>query len=212
MATEITVTEPQSFEVSNFYSTTKMAAELKQHVKDNRLTTNIQGRDYVQVEGWQFAGAMLGIFAMADDAVRIESEGEIKYSCSAKLMNIKTNQIVGSGFAVCSNKEGKKKSFDEYAIASMAQTRAIGKAYRNMLAWVMRAAGYEPTPAEEMDFAEGKRICLEVEQIQKMIKGAKSEADMDMISETYPEIKEASIVLRAYSDKKKSFTQQPATT
>jgi hypothetical protein len=34
----------------------------------------------------------------------------------------------------------------------MAQTRAIGKAYRNILAWIIRAAGYEPTPAEEMDY------------------------------------------------------------
>jgi hypothetical protein len=36
----------------------------------------------------------------------------------------------------------------------MAQTRAIGKAYRNLLAWLMKAAGFEATPAEEMDFAK----------------------------------------------------------
>ncbi|MDX5420525.1 MAG: hypothetical protein LPK09_15020, partial [Hymenobacteraceae bacterium] len=30
---------------------------------------------------------------------------------------------------------------------------AIGKAYRNILAWIIRAAGYEPTPVEEMDYA-----------------------------------------------------------
>jgi outer membrane biosynthesis protein TonB len=28
----------------------------------------------------------------------------------------------------------------------------VGKAYRNLLAWVIKAAGYEATPAEEMDF------------------------------------------------------------
>jgi hypothetical protein len=38
----------------------------------------------------------------------------------------------------------------------MAQTRAIGKAYRNLLAWLMKAAGFEATPAEEMDFADAK--------------------------------------------------------
>ena len=32
----------------------------------------------------------------------------------------------------------------------MAQTRAIGKAYRNLLGWVMKLAGYETTPSEEM--------------------------------------------------------------
>ncbi len=41
---------------------------------------------------------------------------------------------------------------DEYAILSMAQTRAVGKAFRNQLAWLMKAAGFEATPAEEMDF------------------------------------------------------------
>ena len=34
----------------------------------------------------------------------------------------------------------------------MAQTRAVGKAFRNQLAWLMKAAGFEATPAEEMDF------------------------------------------------------------
>ena len=57
---------------------------------------------------------------------------------------------MGAGFAVCSNKESGKKFYQEFAIMSMAQTRAIGKAYRNCLAWIIRAAGYEPTPAEEM--------------------------------------------------------------
>src|SRR6185369_14512327 len=46
-----------------------------------------------------------------------------------------------------------KRRFDEYAIASMAQTRAIGKGFRNLLGWLMKAAGVEATPAEEMDFA-----------------------------------------------------------
>jgi hypothetical protein len=32
----------------------------------------------------------------------------------------------------------------------MTQTRAIGKAYRNVIGWVMKTAGHEVTPAEEM--------------------------------------------------------------
>ena len=54
------------------------------------------------------------------------------------------------GFATCSNKEHTKRSFADYAICSMAQTRAVGKAYRLSLGWLMKAAGYEATPAEEM--------------------------------------------------------------
>jgi hypothetical protein len=54
--------------------------------------------------------------------------------------------------AICSNKEGNKRQWDEYAILSMAQTRATGKAFRNLISWLMKAAGFEATPAEEMDF------------------------------------------------------------
>ena len=38
----------------------------------------------------------------------------------------------------------------------MAQTRAEGKAFRMILAWLMKAAGFEATPAEEMDFKNDK--------------------------------------------------------
>jgi len=40
------------------------------------------------------------------------------------------------------------------AICSMAQTRATGKAFRNILGWLMKAAGFAATPAEEMDFSK----------------------------------------------------------
>jgi hypothetical protein len=36
----------------------------------------------------------------------------------------------------------------------MAQTRATGKAFRNLISWLMKAAGFEATPAEEMDFSK----------------------------------------------------------
>ncbi len=47
------------------------------------------------------------------------------------------------------------KSADElvplFQLASMAQTRACAKAFRNVLSWVAVLAGYSPTPAEELD-------------------------------------------------------------
>jgi hypothetical protein len=73
---------------------------------------------------------------------------------TCEVRNITTGQLVATGIALCSNAEKTKRYFDEYAILSMAQTRAIGKAYRNLLAWLMKAAGFEATPAEEMDFAK----------------------------------------------------------
>jgi hypothetical protein len=80
--------------------------------------------------------------------------------------------------AICSNKEMSKKGFDEYAIASMAQTRAIGKAYRNKMAFIMKMAGYEATPAEEVpaqEATEATSVTIKNEVVkgyEQMIRGA----------------------------------------
>ena len=142
----------ESYDISNSSETLYLAQDLAKFIRENRLAMQIQGKDYVNVEGWQYAGARLGIFPIIEEVQRVPGDDEIKYQAHVKLINLKTDTVVGSGFAICSNRESGKKYYQEFAIASMAQTRAIGKAYRNILAWIIRAAGYEPTPAEEMDF------------------------------------------------------------
>jgi hypothetical protein len=50
--------------------------------------------------------------------------------------------------------EKRWKDADDYAIKSMAQTRAGAKALRNAFGWVAELAGYASTPLEEMDGVE----------------------------------------------------------
>lgn len=73
-----------------------------------------------------------------------------KYRCSCDIINVATQQKLGSGSAICSSLELIKSGFDEYSIFSMAQTRCIGKGFRNLIGFVMNSAGIESTPAEEM--------------------------------------------------------------
>ncbi len=142
----------ESYDISRSDETLHLATDLAKFIKENKLFMNIQGKEFVNVEGWQYAGSRLGILPVVEELTNLSDEHEIKYKAQVKLLNLRTEQVVGSGFAICSNKENGKKYYQEFAIASMAQTRAIGKAYRNILAWIIRAAGYEPTPAEEMDY------------------------------------------------------------
>jgi hypothetical protein len=130
-----------------------LSNELKRFVKDAHLVSNIKGKDYCNVEAWQMAGASLGLFPIITSVQDLSSETEVKYMATCEVRSYQDNKLVSVGIAICSNKEGSKKFFDEYAILSMAQTRAVGKAFRNQLAWLMKAAGFEATPAEEMDFA-----------------------------------------------------------
>lgn len=127
----------------------QMATVLKSYIIKQKLYTEIQGKNYVMVDGWAFAGFLTGLISVVEEPKDLSSEAEIKYSCTAKIYQ--GEKVVGSGFALCSNKERSKKSFDEYAILSMAQTRALGKAYRNKIGWIIKLAGYESTPSEEMD-------------------------------------------------------------
>jgi len=146
-----------------------VADELARFIKERHLATTIQGREYVNVDGWQYAGSRLGIVPIVEKPIRIVgAQNEIKYECSVSLYL--GDKKVGYGYAICSNAEPIKRSFAEYAIVSMAQTRAIGKAYRNLLAWTIKAAGFETTPAEEMEgvFEKAEKVAevVEFEPIQ----------------------------------------------
>ncbi|MBU6122507.1 hypothetical protein [Hymenobacter siberiensis] len=142
----------ESYDIARSDETLDLAKDLAKFIKDNKLTTNVQGKEFVNVEGWQYAGSRLGIVPIVEHVINVSSPEEMKYQAKVTLFDLRHGTTVGAGFAVCSNKESGKKFYQEFAIMSMAQTRAIGKAYRNCLAWIIRAAGYEPTPAEEMDY------------------------------------------------------------
>jgi len=141
----------QALQLTNIDDALLVAQDCAKIIREKHLSAKIQSKEFVMVEGWQFAGTRFGIIPIADNPHRIEREGEIVYECSCDLLNVATGIKVGHGYALCSNFESSKKSFAEYAIASMSQTRSIGKAYRNLLSWLMKASGFEPTPFEEMD-------------------------------------------------------------
>lgn len=145
------LTKP-TYDIVNKDSMLSLSNELAKLIKDKKLSTNIKGKDFVNVEGWQFAGAALGLMPIITETKDLSNEKVIKYNATCEIRNISSGNVVAVGVALCTNAEPTKKYFDEYAILSMAQTRAIGKAYRNLLAWLMKAAGFEATPAEEMDF------------------------------------------------------------
>ncbi|TGE29392.1 hypothetical protein [Hymenobacter metallicola] len=142
----------ESYDIARSDETLDLAKDLAKFIKDNKLSTTVQGKEFVNVEGWQYAGSRLGIVPIVDHVINVSTEAELKYQAKVTLFDLRSGHTVGAGFAICSNKEQGKKFYQEFAIMSMAQTRAIGKAYRNILAWIIRAAGYEPTPAEEMDY------------------------------------------------------------
>jgi hypothetical protein len=125
--------------------TTEVAEALKQFIAAQGLVSRISGRDYIVVEGWQMLGMMLGVTPVVT-ATRQTDEG---WEAIVELHD-RSGRVVGAGEAECLATERTWKNRDDYARRSMAQTRAIGKAFRNTFGFIAKAAGFEATPAEEM--------------------------------------------------------------
>ena len=109
---------------------------------------NIGGKQYPKIEWWTTVSASLGLFPQTVFAKRLDRDDEIAYEARVEVR--RQGVIIASGEAMCSNKEHRWSQADEYAIKSMAITRASGKAYRIPLSFLAVMAGLEATPAEEI--------------------------------------------------------------
>lgn len=122
-----------------------VAKALVDVVKRCGLVATIKGKQYPQVEAWQTMAAMLSLSATCEWTRPIEGGWEARVCVSDR-----NGKIIASAEAQCTKQEYGKKTWEEYAIRSMAQTRATSKAYRANLGFIMVLAGYCATPAEEM--------------------------------------------------------------
>ena len=126
---------------------TGIADELAKIIKQKNLYKHIGNKDYVVVEGWNTLGAMLGVTAREREVHSIDNGWE----SYVELIRVSDGSVIGGASAICTRAERNWKDRDEFAVRSMTITRATGKAFRLSFSWIMALAGYEPTPAEEMD-------------------------------------------------------------
>ena len=172
---------------------TKVASSLKDVIKTQGLSVEIpnkkgQKNEYVTAEGWEVLGTMLGCTPYVEEVVELPKNGPIfVYKAT---VSIRQGDVVLSRASAIAERNKMQK--DRPSVYSMAQTRALGKAYRMALSWIIKMAGYEPTPAEEMPrFSE--RDVLEAQataKINKKSKPKKEEAtvvEAELVEETQSE-------------------------
>lgn len=126
---------------------TAVANTLAGVIRGQKLSTMIQGREHVRVEGWTLLGSMLGVFPVVVWSREIGEGAGWEARVEARTRD---GAIVGAAEAECLRSERTWKSRDSYALRSMAQTRATSKALRGPLGFVMTIAGFEATPEAEM--------------------------------------------------------------
>lgn len=131
---------------------TDYATTLATVISSRGLVTVISGKKHVNIEGWNVLGTLLGVMPVVEWSRRCEgaNEQDWAYEARAKLVTL-DGRIVASGESMASKSENKPWSNNLYSIRGMAETRAIGRCYRQSFAWIMKLAGYEGLPAEEAE-------------------------------------------------------------
>lgn len=141
----------------------EIATPLADFIKARNMTTPMGNREHVNIEGWSFMGAMMGIAPVVKRVSELRNpEGNlVGFEAEVQLVT-RDGAVVGGAVSECSRSEemwgwnpttrdGRPlPPRDDYALKSMAQTRATGKAYRLSFGFIMKAAGYDATPAEEI--------------------------------------------------------------
>lgn len=146
------VIEPQAVNLFGTESPTEVirrATEVAEVLKDvlvkQNLISVIKQREHVKVEGWTLLGTMLGVFPVNIWTRKLDDGWEARVEARTL-----SGAVVGAAEAECLRSESTWGSRDDYALRSMAQTRATSKALRQPLGFVVSLAGFDPTPAEEM--------------------------------------------------------------
>jgi hypothetical protein len=153
---QIAVIEPQALDISpeqyqrQLGDAQKKARLLKSIVDEQGLFTEISGRKHLHVEAWKTIAKGYGYDIDIEWTRPLENGG---WEARAVVRD-KAGQTVGHGEAECGSKGDENwEGRASYQQRSMAQTRAISRAGRNNLDWVVVLAGYNATPFEEMGVA-----------------------------------------------------------
>jgi hypothetical protein len=130
---------------------TLIANHLQSVVEKAGLISNIAGKAYPRVEAWTTLATLVGCSARTEWTKPVlDTDGkQVGWEAAVEVVN-SHGVVIGRAEAECLRSERNWSGRDDFALRSMAQTRATGKALRIPLGWIAVLAGYEATPAEEM--------------------------------------------------------------
>lgn len=110
--------------------------------------------NHPHVEAWQALAMLLGCTVRELESKYVyEMNG---FESRAEVIRLIDGMRIGEGSGFCDFSEaGKDKA---YAVKSMSMTRAISKAIKNMFGHIMKVAGFQPTPKEEIEDLGGSPL------------------------------------------------------
>ena len=119
----------------------------------DKYVVHAQGQEFLRYEAWATLAQGYGLTAGIETIENVlDSDGHTVLGVKATaILRDSTGTQIGGAPAFCMFDEPNWKNKPLAQVASMAGTRAAGKALRIGLSWVVVLAGYNPTPAEEFE-------------------------------------------------------------
>ena len=124
-------------------------------VEKQHLYMRTGDKKYLEAEAWATILAFNQVHIETESIEEVWRDGQlIAYRAKVRLVHDVTGQVKGSAIMDCGLDEfpcrGKQGHAKDRACISSAETWAMSKAARLNYSWVAVLAGYEPTPADEM--------------------------------------------------------------
>jgi len=152
------------------------ATALTDVIRQTRAVVKLGNSEHLKLEAWTTCARFYGCTVRTRDPEPVEIGGVMGFKAEAEVLAVVSGQVIGRATAYCMRDEerwserpkyewktvaGKRERIQVgtepvplFQVASMAQTRAASKALKNVFSWVVVLAGFNPTPAEEMDQAD----------------------------------------------------------
>ncbi len=114
-----------------------------------RCSVKLQGKQYIQAEGWQALANLSGYSPRIDEVVELDN-GDCRAVCS--LVRLADGEVIARAEGYVGTDERTWANRPRYARRAMAQTRATSRACRSALAFLVPLidASLSTTPAEEI--------------------------------------------------------------
>jgi len=142
---------PKEFTQALEYAAAKAKA-LKEVVDAQKLSVKVGQSEHLRVEGWITIGEGYGLASKTSTKQLFWNETHTRVIGAEVHATIVDRNGVERGGAdqVCFNYEQGKEDHTASQLIGMASTRAVSRAFNQLLRWVVVLAGYSPTPWEEI--------------------------------------------------------------
>ena len=143
--------------IDNKPTTTKsLADDVKDFATKNHCVVTNGGKNYVTTDVWQYILNKVGLTPIFSTSRKNEDDKKPYIECTCLLKN-SAGTVISESSMIATKEEDFLKESPDYASWGMAQTRALCRAVKNIYGYIVKEAGFTPTPLCEIDFVKSTK-------------------------------------------------------